>query len=272
MLLSVIFPFFSLFLFSEEIVWEEVQKGLDYAEIDAPQKSEIGDSKIRVLRVDMKNFNLKLISAKESKTEAKPVSEWAKDFDFFGAINAGMFKTDYRTHVGYMKNFKHINNPKFRGNYGAFIVFNPKKIYKKTIPPVWIVETDFPKSEPLLKKYESAIQVMRLYDSEGNILWKQKDKRWSQAIFGVDKSGRALFIVARSPYSVYDFAAMLKAMPIELVNGVYLDGGPCTTLFVRKKDGDLMISGSFETGFNENDDNMELKKIPNIISVVRKNK
>jgi hypothetical protein len=51
---------------------------------------------------------------------------------------------------------------------------------------------------------------------------------------------------------------------------MYLEGGPEASLYVKDGDFEAMHIGSYETGFNENDDNHTFWALPNIIGVRRK--
>ena len=89
--------------------WKEVDTGLYVASIDSPLKSPIGDSKITVLKINPRYYHFKLISAKEKNESNKTAKEWAKSRDLAAVINAGMFQQDYKTNVGFMKNYDFIN-------------------------------------------------------------------------------------------------------------------------------------------------------------------
>ena len=51
---------------------------------------------------------------------------------------------------------------------------------------------------------------------------------------------------------------------------MYLEGGPEASFYLSHNE--LMIEkmGSYETGFNENDDNNEFWQIPNVIGITKK--
>ena len=89
-------------------------------------------------------------------------------------------------------------------------------------------------------------------------------------VIGVDKEGNALFIFTRSPHSVHDFINILLDAPLNLYNLMYLEGGPEASFYLSHNE--LMIEkmGSYETGFNENDDNNEFWQIPNVIGITKK--
>jgi hypothetical protein len=100
--------------------------------------------------------------------------------------------------------------------------------------------------------------------------WAQQEKKWSAAAVGLDSDGRILFIHVRSPYSMHDLVDMLLALPINLRQLMYGEGGPEAQLFVQSGGREIELVGSYETGFNENDDNRAAWAVPNVLAVVRR--
>lgn len=89
-------------------------------------------------------------------------------------------------------------------------------------------------------------------------------------IIGIDKDGNILFIFTRSPYSVHDFINIILNSSLKLYNAMYLEGGPEASLYLNHNEHKVEKMGSYETGFNENDDNYEFWHIPNIIGIRQK--
>jgi hypothetical protein len=50
---------------------------------------------------------------------------------------------------------------------------------------------------------------------------------------------------------------------------MHLEGGPEASLSIHAAGVDLDLSGSFETGFSENDANVRQWPIPNVLGVLR---
>ncbi len=90
------------------------------------------------------------------------------------------------------------------------------------------------------------------------------------AVIGKDKAGHALFIMSRSPYRVHNFVKMLLKLPLNLYNLMYLEGGPEASFYLNHNGTKVQQMGSYETGFNENDDNTRFWQIPNMIGVRKK--
>lgn len=252
---------------SAEVAWLPLEGGLDLAVIEAPIKSAVGNSRITVLRIDPKWFRFRLISAKELKSENRPAHGWAKRYDLVAAINAGMFRQDYKTSVGYMRNASHINNPNMTRDFNVVLAFNRRA---KNLPPVQIIDLKCQDFATLKPRYDTLVQSLRMVDCKGRNRWGASTKMWSTAAIAETKNGRVLFIHARSPYQVRVFIGMLLRLPLAIRTMMYVEGGPEATLYVNARNARFENVGSYETGFREDDTNREAWPLPNVIGIVRK--
>jgi len=95
-----------------------------------------------------------------------------------------------------------------------------------------------------------------MMDCDQKNKWGKQNKIWSMVVIGKDKQGNALFIFVRSPYAVHDFINILSNSSLDLYNLMYLEGGPEASFYVNHNNTKINKIGSYETGFNENDDNI----------------
>ncbi len=232
--------------------WEELQPGLDLGVFDSPQKSDKGDSKIRVVRVDPERFELVLVMASAQKEPTtKTARQWSADKGLLAAINASMYATDHKSSVSLMRAPGHVNNPRLTKDMDI-LAFGAKK---DDIAPVRIVDRGCDDHGAALKDYGTAVQSIRMLSCEGKNVWSQQPRKWSHAVIGIDGEGRPLLIHARSPWSTHDFVEILRALPIDLKRLQYAEGGPEAQLFVKAGGREVEEFGSFETGFFESDAN-----------------
>ncbi len=248
--------------------WHKVDDGLMYAFFDAAQKTPIGDSKIIVIKIDPHKYEFKLLSAKELKTDPKTIREWAEQFGLITAVNAGMFQADYKTNVGFMKNYNYYNNPRVHPRYHSVFACEPVDTVKN--PRAKIFDSDEVEMKDIRSRYQVVIQNLRLVKRPGINRWQQQNKRWSEVALGEDVDGNILFIFSRSPYSMHDFNGMLLKLPIHLVSAQHLEGGPEASLYLKHGETELVRVGSFETDFNQNDSNKSMWPLPNVLGIVKR--
>ena len=264
-IILLVYVFFGL-CFAQDSLWEKIEDGLFIGEFDSPQKSDIGDSKITVVKIDPEYYDLKLFCASEYGVDEMTAKDWCKKYNLIAAVNAGMFRSDYRTNVGYMKNFDYINNANIN-KYRSVVAFNP---ISSENPRFRIFDIDVSSMDSIIENYNTVIQNLRLIKRSRENRWKQQSRRWSELALGEDKSGNILFIFSRSPYSMHDFNNILLQLPIDIECAQHLEGGPEATLYLSTDSIEIEKFGSYESGFRKDDSNDHEWRIPNVIGVVKK--
>ncbi len=279
---SVNFPvlFFLFFLIAlngeaqvnwiSEIPWIRMMDGLQYAELDAPDKSVVNDSKLTVLKVDVRKFDFEFLTASEHGKQARTAPDWAKEFDQNIIINAGMYSYDkMQSNKGYMKNYKHLNNPNKSTYYNAMLTMHPKDQQK---PPFEIIDITCQDWEKVQHQYNSLCQGMRMIgcDGEGMAFSKRPDQSCSMIVTATDPEGNLYIIFTRSPYTHRSMISYLQGMPLNLRTTVYLEGGPEASLYVNTGDTVIAKYGSYVSNTCNNDDNDHFWKIPNVIAIRKK--
>ena len=245
--------------------WTSIADGLDVGFFRADTYAPAGDSTLTVVRIDPEQWELQVLGISETgDPEGFTAKEWSEKYGFVAATNAGMFHTDYRTHVGYMQADDHVNNPQVN-HYRSLAAFAPAQ---PGLPPFRIVDLDEDSLDSIADDYDRLVQNLRLIKRPGVNRWGKQDKRWSEAALGEDGEGRILFIFSRSPYSMHELNRILLNLPIDLVAAQHLEGGPEAQLYVRHGDWTYDAVGSYETGFYESDDNVRAWPIPNVLGIV----
>lgn len=251
----------------EEPPWRKVDEGLFVAEFDSPIKSNAWDSRITVIKVDPKLYSFKLLCASEQGGTRMKVRKWCEKFNLIAAVNAGMYQKDGFTNVGLMKNYSHINNPKLNNIYKAVLAFNPSE---PKIPEIQIIDLRCQDFEKVGPKYQTLIQNIRMISCRQENVWAKTNQLWGMAVFGIDKSGNALFLFTELPYSGHDFSNALLSLPLSIFNALYLEGGVEANLFFSWKGVELERVGIRETGLQEDSPRAVPRPIPNVIGITKK--
>jgi len=191
--------------------------------------------------------------------------EWCEAQELTAAINAGMFKTDGKTHVGLMRFREHTNNGEVN-KYQSVAAFDP---HDPHLAPFHIFDLDATHVtvQSILKDYGSAVQNLRLIKRPGSNQWSKQSKMWSEAALAEDGAGHMLFIFSRTPFSMHDLNEALLAAGIGILTAQHLEGGPEAQLYVYAGSFKLEQFGSYETSFRENDSKPAPWPIPNVLGV-----
>ena len=248
------------------IAWQQLSPGLQLGEYVPTLKSEIGDSKITILRVDPKFYAFRLLESVQFKDQHRTAAQWCQQQKLVACINAGMYEPDGRS-SGYMRSGKLLNNPTFNSDNSILAFGRPDggqpeiKLIDRTCEADW---------EQQAKRYQACSQSIRMIDCHRNNSWAPKPRRWSSAVWGMDADGYALLIFCRSPYTMHDYVDILLNSPLNIQQAMYLEGGPEASLYVKSGTTVRNLFGSYETGFNENDDAKVAFPLPNVIGIVKK--
>lgn len=257
----------SLLLAGPASDWKTLAPGMDLKYVPAKHPSSVGDSRIVILRMDPSHWQLEAVGITQTgEPSGHTARAWSQSRNFSAAINAGMFATDYKTHIGFMGSSSYVNNS-HPNAYQSVAAFDPRD--PQSLPLFRIFDLDTPgvHFQDILKDYTSALQNLRLVKRAGLNQWSQQERKWSEAALGEDDAGRILFVYSRSPFSMHDLNDELLAAGIGLVAAQHLEGGPEAQLYVHVGTVEMELYGSYETSFRENDANSVAVPVPNILGV-----
>lgn len=248
-----------------KVKWRKIDDGMYFASIDSPKKSRVSDNKISVLKVDPSVYRVELHCSTEYDTIFRTAEEWCSYKSLTAAVNAGMFRlNDYKTGMGFVKNFSHTNNGDFRGVYKALAAFNRKS---NSVQEFNIYDLENESWSELQNNYYSFLQSIRMIDSKRKLSsWKRKRRlSCSMVTLAVDGSGNPLVLFTRSPHTLDEFSNIMLMLPLDIQRAMYLEGGPQTSLFVSGKDTTIAKVGSYVYPGYAHDRNIEFWKLPNVI-------
>lgn len=253
-----------------DIPWKILMDGMQFAEVDAPDKSVVNDSKLTILKIDPRKFDFEFLTASEKGKHPRTAPDWAGEFKQNIIINAGMYSYNkMQSNKGYMKNYNHLNNPKKSGYYNAIMAMHPKD---KNKLPFEIIDITCQDWEKVQHEYHSLCQGMRMIscDGEGMAFAKRPDQSCSMIITATDPEGTVYIIFTRSPYTHRTMISYMQGMPLNIRTTVYLEGGPEASLYINTGDTIIAKYGSYVSNTCNNDNNDHFWKIPNVIGIKKK--
>src|ERR1700681_2030849 len=90
------------------VQWQPLQKGVELAII--PMAATGGSGSLYVVRVDPRRAHLQVALASETGAGKRTAGEWCRRAGLSVAINLGMFQSDQKSNVGYLRHGTHLNN------------------------------------------------------------------------------------------------------------------------------------------------------------------
>lgn len=247
--------------------WQQLDRGLQLGTFPAPQKAAVGDSRVRVLRIDLKYYQLRLLNVSRLENGA-PLTpkQWCRQNGLAAAINPSMYQTDYKTSVSLMRTTDHINNPRLSKDM-TILAFER---LSDDVPRAKIIDRQCDDFRFWKQKYGSFVQSIRMISCTGKNVWKPQPQRWSTSAIGIDKKDRILFIHVRSLYSTHDLINILKKLPINISRAMYTEGGPQAQLYINSGTKEFEFTGSYEIGSNPKNDRTLAWPLPNVVGISKR--
>jgi hypothetical protein len=244
--------------------WQALEPGLDLAVLDGPPAGA-GDRKITVVRIDPARFELRLLAASApGEGSLRTARDWAYRVGASATINASMYQEDYRTSVSLMRTRGHVNQRRVSKDK-AVLAFDP---IVSGVAPVRIVDRECESLDEASARYGTLVQSIRMVSCDRRNVWAPSDRGFSAAAIGIDRAGRVLFIHARTPWPTHELVKALLALPIDLMQAMYVEGGPEAQVFARGGDRELEWVGTFEGAVGSA--NGRAWPVPNVIAAVRR--
>jgi hypothetical protein len=237
--------------------WRALEPGLDLGVFAGP------GSDVAIVRIDPARFELKLLNASApGEGTLRTARGWAARAGAVAAINASMYQEDYRTSVSLMRTRAHVNHPRVSKDK-AVLAFDP---LVRGAPPVRLIDRECENLDAARPAYGTLVQSIRLVSCDRRNVWEPSPRKVSMAAIGVDGKGRVLFIHARTPSPVHEVVNALLAMPIDLRQAMYVEGGPEAQLYAKGGGRELEWVGGFERAPTA--ENASAWPVPNVIVAV----
>ena len=248
----------------QKLGWQALAIGLELGTFLSPQPAEVGDSLVRVLRINPKYYRLRLLNASAIE-DGVPLTpkQWCRQNGLIAAINPSMFQTDYKTSVSLMRTQTHTNNPRLSKDM-AILAFDRQS---SDVPRAKIIDRQCEDFQFWKKKYKTLVQSIRMLSCKGKNVWKQQQQKWSTAAIAIDGRENILFIHVRSWYSTHDLINVLKILPLNISKAMYTEGGPQAQLYINTGKKEFEFVGSYETSSPQSNEDAISWPLPNIIGI-----
>ena len=244
--------------------WQKLADGLELGIFDSPLPAEIGDSKIRILRIDPGRYELKLLNATAlTKGRSLTARQWCRENGLVAAINASMFQADYKTSVSFMRTRTYVNNPRISKDM-TILAFDR---LGTGVPEVKIIDRQCEDFKIWKNKYGTLVQSIRMISCKGKNVWRQQPKKWSTVAIGMDKADRVLFIHVGSPYSTHDLINTLQKLPLDIARAMYTEGGSQAQLYIKIGAHEHEFVGHSEIDFSNKANSLFSWPIPNAVGI-----
>src|SRR3954447_2482453 len=95
------------------VAWRPIQNGVELATFEVGQLPSGAKGRLYAVRIDPARAKVRAVLASEQKSAPRTAEEWCRSHRLSVAINMGMFQSDQRSNVGYLRSGAHVNNPRW---------------------------------------------------------------------------------------------------------------------------------------------------------------
>lgn len=242
--------------------WETLEPGLEIGRFSMAGAD--GNATVNILRIDPARFELVLLNASANDDVLMTPRQWAQSRGLVSVINASMFQKDLLTSVSLMRTGVHTNNS-YQSKDNTILAFDPAV---DNIPPVRIIDRQCDEFGAWKDRYRTLIQSIRMISCKGRNVWRAGRKKSSISSVGLDATGRILFIHTDSAVSTHRLIETLLALPLDISQAMYVEGGPQAQLYVHSGSRSFELTGSLNPLFGGGSG--LAWPLPNVIGVKRR--
>ena len=225
--------FFSFYFFLISILISNSSNlipGFDYEKIHINRYGK--NIEIDIFKLNPDSIDVDIISVSDKKTLKEVLANSEQENQYFLICNAGMFNTDYKTNMGYMKSDGSILNNREHPNYYSVLAFDPLSI---DLPSFYIYDTDIVPLDSILKSYNSVVENLRLIKRSRENRWPEQEKRWTELAIGQDSDNNIIIIYCHNDLSMFEFNNLILSLPIDLSTAQHLEGNSPAQLYFSFK-------------------------------------
>nr|WP_045100582.1 phosphodiester glycosidase family protein [Legionella micdadei] len=196
--------------------WRTLAPGIEYQDLDGNFLTPW--SHIHAFRIDLKENELSLISAKDLSRDHASVDEYAQHSNALLAINGGFFDNNYKPLGLRIYNNHQHSPPKHISWWGIFYIKN-QRAYLTNI-----------------SQYHPSSQIDFAIQSGPRLLINNripplKPGRAERSALCITHDGHVIILVTDNlPLSTTELAQIMKAQPLSCENALNLDGGSSSQL------------------------------------------
>jgi len=177
---------------------------------------------------------------------------------FGNGVNLAMFH-DWENAAGYLKLDDQVIQPTMDRN-NMFMCWNENEFQ--------MIERNQVSIDSIFS-WSNVSQNIRMVSSrlDSRNRWQKSYRMWSVTCIAVDDHNNVLLINSREPYTMNDFIDIMLSSQLHIQRMGYLEGGPESGIIINEH---IQRVGSYETGFNENDNNEDFWPLPFALTFERK--
>jgi uncharacterized protein YigE (DUF2233 family) len=209
--------------------WREAAPGMEFALVNGAHWCRAGSANIAVLRVDPERADVRVRHC-TLMSEGRPMDivGWQRATHAAAVFNAGQYYPDL-SYMGLLLSGGRVVSGTPHPTFRAALVAS-------RIPAgggAQVLDLERQPLDPRAPGWREVAQSFMLVDDRGTVRVRRTDHVANRTAVAEDRHGRLLVIVSEGGYTLFDFADMLRQLPLEMTHAMSMDGGAEAQLVVR---------------------------------------
>lgn len=201
--------------------WRALRPGLEFTTVRGEPYCRSGSAALAVLRLDPARVRLR-VRHFSAEREARPLDilEWQRRTGALAVFNAGQYYADYR-YMGLLASggtvISRAPHPTFQGA----LVAGPRAPGSAAR----VIDMAREPLDPDALGWDEVAQSFMLFDRAGRVRVRRSDLVANRTAVAEDGDGRIVVVVSEGGYTLWDFARLLRSLPLGLEQAMAMDGG-----------------------------------------------
>ena len=201
--------------------WRTLRPGVEFTTLRGEPYCRSGSAAIAALRLDPARVQLRVRHySQESEGRPLDVLDWQRRTGALAVFNAGQYYADL-SYMGLLASGGRVISRRVHPSFRAALVAAPRggglaaRVVDLAVTPL----------DPDSLRWEEVAQSFMLFDRAGNVRVRHSDQVAHRTAVAEDRRGRLVVLTSEGGYTLWDFAQLLKASPLELSHAMAMDGG-----------------------------------------------
>jgi len=201
--------------------WRTLRPGVEFTTLRGEPYCRHGSATVAVLRLDPEHVRIR-VRHFSSEPEKRPLDilEWQKRSGALAVFNAGQYYGDY-SYMGLLASRGAVISRRAHPTFKAALVAGSRA----GVPTARVLDLSRDRLDPDSLGWDEVAQSFMLFDRDGTVRVRRSDQVAARTAVAEDHGGRIVVLTSEGGYTLWDFAQLLKNLPLELSQAMAMDGG-----------------------------------------------
>ena len=201
--------------------WRTLRPGVEFATLRGEPYCRYGSATIAALRLDPSHVRIRVRHfTHEPESRPLDILEWQRRSGALAVFNAGQYYGDY-SYMGLLASGGKVISRRTHPTFKAALVAG----HRAGSRAIRVLDLSRERLDPDSLGWDEVAQSFMLFDRDGTVRVRHSDLVATRTAVAEDRGGRIVVLTSEGGYTLWDFAQLLKTLPLELSQAMAMDGG-----------------------------------------------